>query len=132
MEAGTLAMIPQSDLRRVWPQVRDRMQAIADRDGEPWIAEDVYQEIIVGNAYLWATDDLGGFVVLVIRAAPYTRDLHIWIGCENTEANAAAYWPQLLAIASEAGCNRIMFESQRRWDRALPGLTARRIYSCEV
>lgn len=132
MIADRLIMILPDALGRAWPLVRDRIAAIAARDGEPWIAEDVFFDIRRGSAYLWATEDFGGFVVLTIQEAPYARDLHIWIGCEDTEANVADYWPQLLEIAAENRCKRIFFESQRRWDRALPGLTARRIYSCPV
>jgi hypothetical protein len=125
-------MIEPVAFRQAWLSVRDRVQEIADRDNEPWIAEDVFHELASASAFLWATEDLEAFVVLTIKTAPYTRDLHIWIGCENTEANAADYWPQLVEIARQHGCGRIMFESQRRWERALPNLTVRHVYEFQV
>lgn len=129
MTIGILTMIPAADVRAVWPSVRDRVSAIAAATGEGWVVEDVFHEIIVGNAFLWATEDLGCFVVLQIDQRPYQRSLFVWIASEETEARAADYVPQIQDIGRENGCQRVVFESPRRWDRALPGLTVRHIYS---
>ncbi|AYJ85780.1 hypothetical protein D3Y57_07075 [Sphingomonas paeninsulae] len=127
--AAPLSHVPVAELRDVWPKIRDHVSWISERTSQPWIAEDVYHEILVGNAYLWMTPDRESFVVLQVQVAPYTRDLHVWLASNQAEANAAAYWPQLLAIGREALCNRVEFESPRRWERAVPGLTVRHLYS---
>ncbi|HEX8418817.1 MAG TPA: hypothetical protein VF638_02255 [Sphingomonas sp.] len=131
-DIGTLELIPAAEIRAVWPDVRDRIAGIAEACGEPWIADDVFHEILVGNAYLWGTADLGCFVVLMVEATAYSRDLRVWIASEETDARAAEYVPQLQAIASEAQCNRVIFDSPRRWERALPGVTVRYSYSFET
>lgn len=131
-DVRALIIVQPGDLRAIWPMVRDRLAATIADCGEPIVQEDVFHEILVGNAYLWATEEAGAFVVLQIRAGTNTRDLHIWLAGESTVARAADYWPQLLEIAAEAGCSRITFESPRRWERALPGLSVRYLYTCDV
>ncbi len=131
-DVGTLSIVLGGELRTVWPTIREQIEGIASTCSEPWIAEDVYHEILSGNAYLWMTEDRDAFVVLTVQAAPYTRDLHVWIASNQAEARAADYWPQLRAIAAGAKCNRLMFESPRRWERAVPALQVRFLYSDEI
>lgn len=129
MTAPLLIHVGPSDLRRIWPMIRERVAGIAVATGEPWIAEDVYAEIAAGTAWLWATDDLGCFIVIQIGVATYSRDLVVWVASEETDARAADFLPQVQVMARECGCTRVVFNSPRRWDRALPGLTVRHQYS---
>ncbi|TKD50580.1 hypothetical protein [Sphingomonas baiyangensis] len=127
-----LAHIAPAELRGVWQRIRPRVEAIATKQAEAWIADDVFAEILAGTAWLWATPDLGCFVVLQVAATAYDRALHVWIASEETDARAVDFMPQLQAIAREAQCSRVDFVSARRWERALPGLRVRRIYSFEA
>lgn len=127
-----LSIVSAGELRRFWPLVRDRIASLCAATNEPWLPEDVYHELLTGASHLWITPRADGFVVLSIMVAPYTRDLHVWIACNDTVARAAEFWPQLREIASAHSCNRLMFESPRRWERAIPGLTVRHIYSEEI
>lgn len=132
MNADMLFIIGQDDLRAVWPLVRDRIEKLRESGNEPWLAEDVYHELVIGASHLWITPDAGGFVVVSIMVAPYARDLHVWIACNDTIARAAEYWLQLRDIGRAHSCTRLIFESPRRWQRAVPGLTTRFLYSEQI
>lgn len=124
MTAPTLTVIAPRDIRSAWPSIRDRVEKLSR--GERWIAEDVYKDLIVGNAYLWTTPDLDGFVVLQVLASPTSKDLHIWIACNDSEGTIEEFMEQLRAIAREQDFDRICFESPRRgWKRALPTFECR-------
>lgn len=115
-----LVPVAEGDLRAIWPSIRASVEAIATKCDEPWIAEDVFHEILVGNAHLWATENGAGFVVLRLFATGYSRDLFVWL-CSKTVANPAShYLPQLLEIARSNGCTRLCWESPRPWDKILP------------
>lgn len=125
MTCEPLNVVPLSALREVWPLVRPKLEAIRERDGEPWLPEDVFHEILIGNAYLWTTPDIRGFCVLQIAQTSHSRDLHVWIACNRTAARAPAYWEQLKSIAAENGCRRLTFVSTRQaWARVLPNAKA--------
>lgn len=128
-----LFMVPATEFRAVWPEVRDRVDALLVDD--PAVQEDVFHEILVGNAYLWTTADRSGFVVLQILATAYSRDLHVWLCHNGTGAPATAYLPQLLELARDErhGCSRVTFRSSRRgFERLLPGVQVEYHYSMGV
>lgn len=121
------------ELRHTWATIRDRLQAMSDRYNEPWIAADVFHEILVGNSQLWALEDHSGFVVTRLFASAYERTLHVWIAHNDSEAKIAAYWPQILAIAETNDCARVTWESPREgYVRALPNVQRRYSYSIQV
>lgn len=124
--------IPASALRIVWPMVRDRIVALSAATAEPWEAGDVLDELMVERAELWTTPQAETFVVLCVAEAPYTRDLHVWIACNDAMDRAAEFLPQVLAIGAGHGCKRLVFESPRRWERALPGATVRHLYTLTI
>lgn len=134
-EVPILAMRPAAEARAFWPEVRRDLEAVRERFAEDWLADDVWAEVLVGNAYLWAAGEPGAleaFVILQIHARNYDRALHIWGAGEHTTARAADYWPQIMEIAAEAGCTHVTIETPRRWERALPGATLRYLYSFKV
>lgn len=133
MNADPLVRVTPAELGAVWPKIRDRIEAVRARRREAWLAEHVFHEIMAGGAYLWTTPDLRGFVVLQVLAAPYARDLHVWIAWNDTEARAGDYLDQLKALAADNGCQEITFESERNgWLKALPGVRLRQRFSVAV
>jgi len=121
VNAEPLSIVTFARLREVWSSVRDRIDAIRVRDEEPWLADDVFHEILVGNAYLWTTPRNDGFVVLQVAHSPYVKDLHVWIACNRTEARAPEYRDQLKSIAADNRCTRLTFASTRKgWLRTMP------------
>lgn len=128
-----LEVVPIIGLRTVWPELRARVQGIIDRSGDPMLVEDVFAAILRGEAYLWTTPNLGCFVVLQVQVSSHgARDLHVWLASEETEHHAVDYMDQIRHIGREAQCDRVTFESPRKWGRALPGLTIRYLYSFET
>jgi hypothetical protein len=124
-------LLPMSydDARAMWPALRARLAATAARTRETWMPEDVFHLVAMGHAKLWATEDLGCFIVTQIDEQPWGRSLVVWIASEETDAAAVDYMDQVREIGQEADCSRVTFTSPRRWERALPGLTVRYEYS---
>ena len=127
-----LELIPAEGVRLVWPLIRQRLLVLSEELGDGWMPEDVFADCAEGRAYLWATEQCRGFVVLVLLAAPWGRDLHVWIADNETLTKAAVYWEQLKEIAEIENCNRVVFESPRRWARAIPELKTRYLYSVNI
>lgn len=128
MTCPPLSIVTSDQLRVAWPKVRARIDKLAE--GEPWSMEDVFHECVVGNAYLWTTPRLDGFVVLQIAATAYSRELNVWIAVNSSKVGAAAYWEQLKEIARSNNCQRVTFECSRRgFERLVPGLAVRFHYS---
>lgn len=128
-----LTMTPPNRVREVWPMIRDRLHRVSTECDEPWMAEDVFGQLVTGNAFLWATQDFAGFLILQLAPQPYGRELHCWICCNATDEPPLAYWSQLQSIAADHKCCRITFENDRRgFQRAIPGLRVRYLYSAEV
>jgi hypothetical protein len=133
MNAAMLEPIPVKAVRTVWPLIRSRLENLQTRFNETWVPEDIFHEILSGNAYLWTTPLAVGFVVLQIHSSPYERDLHVWIACNSTQAHAGEFMPQLVEIAADHQCNRVTWESGRKgWDRAVPSASVRYLYSVPV
>jgi hypothetical protein len=129
---GELFPVVLEQLRPTWAKVRDRVAEISERWSQPWIADDVFHELLVGNAHLWALEDCSGFMVLRVFATAYERTLHVWIADNASEARIADYLEQVRAIAEDNGCSRITWESDRRYHRALPGVRVAYAYSIDV
>lgn len=132
MIAPTMTPILPAQLRPVWREIRERIARLADKLEQPWAPEDVFHEILVGNAHLWALSDLSGFVVLRLFATDYERVLHVWICCNSSGHKIADYLEQIKGIAAANDCQRVTFESPRRYHRALPGVKATYSYSIDV
>ncbi len=129
---GVLAPLTYEERRAAWPMIRPRLAALAARTGEGWMPEDVFHLTTMGSATLWATDDLGCFIVTQVDEQPWGRSFVVWIASEETDARAVEYMDQVRDMAREAACDRVTFSSPRRWERALPGLTVRHEYSFET
>lgn len=133
MSVEQLTLTPPDGVRRVWPQIRDRIDAVRIACSEQWFTEDVFNALVGAQAFLWGTDDLSGFLIVQLPEQPFGRELHCWIVCNGTDEPPLAYWEQLREMAAECGCCRITFENDRKgFQRAIPGLRVRYLYSAEV
>lgn len=129
---NVLLPVSLEELRGVWPDVRDRIAAIAARFDQPWIAEDVFHELVVGNSHLWVSEDRTLFAVLRVFATMYERTLHVWVAGNDGPAPMEAYLEAMKAIAADNACSKITWESDRKYRRALPGVKVTYAYSIEV
>jgi hypothetical protein len=130
--APLLLPVTFPQLRGVWSVIRDRIDRIAIDLKQPWVSEDVFHEILSGNAHLWALADNSGFVVIRLFATAYERTLHVWICSNHSGPKIVDYLDQIKGIAAANDCERVTFESPRRYQRALPGVKATYSYSIEV
>lgn len=132
-EADTLYPVAPDDLRGVWPDIRAAVQGIADKCEENWLPEDVFHELITGNASLWATPDRTGFAVLRLFSTAYSRDLFIWVAAIGDRPEGCAhYMPQFLEIARDNGCKRVTWESPRPYEKLFKHARTTTQYALDV
>ena len=125
--------VPPTELRRIWPEVRDRVADIARLDGDAWLQEDVYRELCAGGTHLFTTPDFSGFVVAQILVSPYSRNLHVWAASNSGGGDRGDFIEQLKSIAAENACDQVTFVSDRTgWKRAFPEARATTLYSIRV
>lgn len=131
--AAALLPVPADALRSTWAMIRARVDKLEALAGERWIAEDVFHELVVGNAHLWATADAGGFVVLRVFASAYGRDLFVWLCWNDGATPARLFIPQMRELAVANACDRVVWETPREgFDRLFPGVKRTNTYSFEV
>ena len=122
--------------RKYWPYAQPLIEALRVKCNERWQVTDVWDEIEDRTAVLCVAFDEqkepAGIIVYQVATTAYSRDLHLWIVCENSVARAADYWPQIRVIRDANRCNAITFESPRRWEKAVPSLKVRYLYREEA
>jgi hypothetical protein len=128
-----LMHVPTERVREYWPQIRARVEELSQLPGEPWIAEDVYHELLLGGTHLFTTLDVRGFIVTQIRSNPYSRQMHVWLASNEGSDWTPEFFEQLKDIARANDCGSITFVSDRTgWKRALPGIRAQTLYSFDL
>lgn len=128
-----LIFVPQPELRRVWPNVREALAKLSEADRHEWIPEDVYRELSVGGTYLFTSPDFRAFLITQILVSPYARELHVWAASNEWAGDRLDFFAQLKSIAAENECTRITWNSDRTgWERAIPGVRATTRYSFEM
>jgi len=100
------------DIRIVWDRVLPGLTEIKARwpKSNTWRPEDVYAEVVNGNAVLYLTED--GFAVCTIDIDRWTgiSDLFIWIAYSPPDKNGGMlkkYWPSFIETAERLGCKGI-------------------------
>lgn len=112
-----LAQVHPLDLHRVWDEVSIGLNEVA-KHGATWRNEDVYHAVKSGLSMLFVTE--GGFVVLTPQQDYDGVQLFIWACFAKMEEDPiATYLPELKEIAQGFNAKRIVFGSQRRWERKL-------------
>lgn len=125
-------LIDRTALTGWWPLIVDRIEALGK--SQDWAPEHVARMLAVGDAELWATPGSECFVIVTVNVSPWGRSLFVWIGCnQESGALAAAYVPQVQAIARHHGCDRFEWESDRAaFGRVFPNARKRYLFSMEA
>lgn len=117
--------IPPHGVRAFWPYARPRLEAMRERFGEEWIAEDVYSACVTGKATIHDIRDDGeicGFFVLEPTQEFGTPSLHVWV-MHHEGKSEDAYQTVIGVLAEYAkrmGAERIRFSTRRAgWARRL-------------
>ena len=99
-------------IRECWDEIRPGLESIKDRwpSSNTWRCEDVYAEVISGNAVLYRTED--GFAICTIETDRWTdqTDLFIWIAYSPADRGGGMlkrYWPSFIEVAKHLGCRGI-------------------------
>ena len=105
-----------SDIRQYWDEVRPGLEAIKAEMPKActWRPEDVYAEVVNGDAVLYRTED--GFAVCTLQPDKYagTSDLLIWIAYSYQPEGSGMlqkYWPSFIEVAARLGCRGIQTQS---------------------
>lgn len=84
--ALTYRHVAVHELRQLWPELQYGLELVRSTNGEPWIVEDVYSELLHGRAdlYVFETDegDLQGLAIFQVLYFPFEFKprLNVWIG----------------------------------------------------
>ena len=107
----TITLEP-SDIRQCWDEIRPGLEEIRTQMPKacPWRLEDVYAEVVNGDAVLYRTED--GFAICSLQPDKYTgtRDLLIWIAYSYKPEGSGMlqkYLPSFIEVAEHLGCKGI-------------------------
>ena len=100
------------DIRQFWDEVSPGLKEIKERwpTSNTWRLEDVYAEVVNGDAVLYRTAD--GFAICALETDRWTgnSDLFIWIAysyAEGQNGMLTKYWPSFIEEAKRLGCKGI-------------------------
>lgn len=132
MSAMPYLLVDRGALDEWWSLIVAQVAALGKT--QDWSPDDVRQLIANGDAELWATPGGECFVVVCVNVTPWGRSLFVWVGCnQESGAPAAAYVPQVQAIARHHGCDRFEWESDRAgFRRVFPNARMRYLFSMEA
>jgi len=103
------------NIREVWDRIRPGLEEIKATWPKycTWRVEDVYAEVIMEQAVLYAVDD--GFAVCTLDTDQYTgeTDLCIWIAYAYNKHSGTLnkYLPSFIAVAKDLGCRGVSTRS---------------------
>ena len=95
------------NIRECWDRVRPGLEEIKScwPASNTWRPEDVYAEVVGGDAVLYMTED--GFAICTIDTDRWTgtSDLFIWIAYAHEPGGMLKkYWPSFIEVAKHLGC----------------------------
>lgn len=116
----TISPMTLPEVRADWGWLRNGLLEVIGRCHERYAAEDVWTEIMAGNAFAWRIERTGddiGFLVLKRLVDPDGQVLFIW-ACWAEPTSLAKHAKQLherlVELAHRMGAKRLRMESPRR------------------
>jgi hypothetical protein len=78
---STPRIVPIDQLRATWPRARSAVDDIRQRTDQPWLVEDVYADLLSGQALLLMRDDESAIAVVKrdVRQYPQAPTLLVWL-----------------------------------------------------
>jgi hypothetical protein len=119
-----LRPIPPKDIGFEWERVRAGLLEVKQHTTDDWLPEDVYMSIKSGGAALYVGEDENGdylgFVVLRFVPTFHGAKLEVWAAhSASREPLMRRFWPDIQAVAKNAGADKISFSSARdEWQLA--------------
>lgn len=103
-----------ADVRTVWERMKPGVDKICGRLNLDWKPEDLYAFCLFREAFVHICDD--GFAVVRIRQNQFNlkNELFVWliIGWSGEDL-VNEYMDDMMAIAKDAGCCDVVFDSPR-------------------
>ena len=100
------------DIRQFWDEVKPGLEEIKKcwPESNTWRLEDIYAEVVNGDAVLYRTED--GFAICTLETDKWTgnSDLFIWIAYspkDKVGGMLKKYWPSFIEEAKRLGCKGI-------------------------
>lgn len=106
-------------LREAWPRIVPGLEAIREQNGEPWIPEDVYSELLHQRAdlYLFTDEDdtLIGFSIFQLHYFPFdfAPALNVWVGWAAKRGDGKYGYELTRRLKREAGLTRAVFATSQ-------------------
>lgn len=113
-----LRHITIEDIGIEWDRVRAGLVEVKRMTTDDWLPEDVYMCLKTGNASLYVGEDKDGdylgFIVLRLVSTFHAKKVEIWAAHSATKQPLMrTFWPQIQAVAKDAGASLISFSSAR-------------------
>lgn len=118
-EAVSYRYVPPYLLREAWPALQYGLNQIREQNGEAWIPEDVYSELLHQRAdlYMFEDDDgtLVGFSIFQITTFPYdfTPRLLVWIGWAAKVGDGKYGYELTHELKRQAGLTSAVFSTSQ-------------------
>lgn len=121
----TSMIVVDSDekLRIFWPEVREGLNKVIEKNPNYWMPEDVYLAIKTQKAVLICGEtergDFAGFLVLQMNHGVDGRGVFIWAHYNAIE-HGGLYdaWPAFLEFCAATGAQRLtMLSSRKGWSK---------------
>lgn len=119
-----LRSIEPANIGDDWERVRAGLVEVKRATTDDWLPEDVYMCLKNGHAVLYIGEDEHGDYLgfLVMRKVLTFHGAKVEIWCAHSATKRPLmrmFWPDIEAIAKQAGANAITFSSAREeWQRA--------------
>jgi hypothetical protein len=126
--------IPPKGIHLIWPMLEGRLEQLMAESHDPEPLGVVHDDLMTGKATLLASEGAVSFVICrILSNTAGLCDLHAsWVWQGIAGRSAADFMPQVARWAAVHGCQRVVWESARRWERAVPGTTVSYRYSYPV
>ena len=113
-----LRPIAPKDLCFEWERVRAGLVEVKKATTDDWLPEDVYMSLKSGGATLYVGEDEAGDYLgfVVLRYVPTFHGARLEVWCAHAASNTpllARFWPEIQAVATQAGAGVIGFSSAR-------------------
>ena len=116
-------IVPQDDINKVFPIVRDYLDKAAKLSGGRYTIEEVYENVRFNNQQLWIafndTEIVASAVTELISYSKIKTLVGHFIGGKDLESWKQPIVDALAKFAKAEGCDRIEFMGRRGWGKPL-------------
>jgi hypothetical protein len=111
--------LPVADLHKFWPWMRAGLEQLIAKHSADWIPEDIYTALKTNGASAFEIGERQGFLVARVDIRPCGPVLFVWVAYapDCLAPLMESVYADLRALAQQHGCDKIMQEGRRGWER---------------